>query len=401
MPWPFDNAVAAYEQGDYATALRLYRRLADQGKPDAQYNLGVMYTKGQGVPQNHAEAVKWYRRAADQGFARAQYNLGLMYANGQGLTQDDVQAVKWYRLAANQGDADAQVNLGRLRGEGLIMDEEDKVQHAPTEEAFGGYGLSSHRTFEFEVSDLQIGRSWDRKPSITDRPLWAPEFISSISGKAVSEDHVRVIGRDGSVKDFDFSLQVDTNAKETWESINGIYSFLANIDSPKNKPEYIGLMKHISERLDENPPTAALGNSEADWELGIKASWYISCQVPPEIFSKIEYEILANTVKSISIGVRWEAGLLFDIHAPPSFPNIWGLFCLNGSPHTLHGHVSYIAFSPTNFVKTKPKEPRDDMPPPPPPAPVAAVAPVVFTVPKSAIAALWVIALATALYLFK
>jgi len=82
MPWPLDDAVVAYKRGDYATALRLYRRLADQGKPSAQHNLGVMYAKGEGVPQNHAEAVKWYRRAADQGFARAQYNLGLMYANG-------------------------------------------------------------------------------------------------------------------------------------------------------------------------------------------------------------------------------------------------------------------------------------------------------------------------------
>ena len=42
MPWPLDDAVAAHERGDYATALRLYRRLADQGKPSAQYNLGVM-----------------------------------------------------------------------------------------------------------------------------------------------------------------------------------------------------------------------------------------------------------------------------------------------------------------------------------------------------------------------
>ena len=105
--------------------------------------------------------------------------------------------MKWYRLAANQGYADAQVNLGRLRGEGLIMDEADKVQRAPIEEAFGGYGLAT-RTFKFEVNDLQIGRTWDRKPSITDRPLWAPEFITSISGKAVSEDRVGVIGRDGS-----------------------------------------------------------------------------------------------------------------------------------------------------------------------------------------------------------
>ena len=168
-----------------------------------------------------------------------------MYANGQGLTQDNAEAVKWYRLAANQGYADAQVNLGRLRGEGLIMDDADKVQHAPIEEAFGGYGLAI-RTFWFDVNDISIVRVWDQKSSITYRP----EFISSVNGKAVSEDRVGFIGRDGSVKDFDFTLQVDTNAKESWESLRSFYSLgMALGDQSKYNPEYIGLMKHISERI--------------------------------------------------------------------------------------------------------------------------------------------------------
>ena len=49
-----------------------------------------MYTKGEGVPENDTEAVKWYRMAAEQGIASAQYNLGVMYANGQGVPQDYV-----------------------------------------------------------------------------------------------------------------------------------------------------------------------------------------------------------------------------------------------------------------------------------------------------------------------
>ena len=111
---PFDDALAAAKRGDYATAFRLWRPLADQGDADAQSNLGVMYANGQGVPQNHAEAVKWFRLAADQGYANAQYNLGLMYDNGQGVTQNHAEAVKWYRLAADQGYANAQYNLGLI-----------------------------------------------------------------------------------------------------------------------------------------------------------------------------------------------------------------------------------------------------------------------------------------------
>ena len=73
--------------------------------PPAQYNLGFMYTNGEGVPRDNAEAVRWYRLAAEQGYAKAQLNLGGMYALGRGLPQDDAEAVRWFRLAADQGYA--------------------------------------------------------------------------------------------------------------------------------------------------------------------------------------------------------------------------------------------------------------------------------------------------------
>ena len=76
-------------------------RLAEQGDAKAQYNLGVMYRKGHGVPQNDAEAVKWYRKSAEQGDAHAQFNLGFMYNNGKGVPQNDAEAAKWYRKAAD------------------------------------------------------------------------------------------------------------------------------------------------------------------------------------------------------------------------------------------------------------------------------------------------------------
>jgi hypothetical protein len=100
----FDVGVKAHERGDYATALRIFRQLADQGYALAQNNLGVMYDKGRGVKQDYAEAVRWYRKAADQGIARAQSNLGTMYHLGTGVKQDVVQAHMWYYLAAAQGN---------------------------------------------------------------------------------------------------------------------------------------------------------------------------------------------------------------------------------------------------------------------------------------------------------
>ena len=64
----FQKGSAAYQSGDYATALHEWTPLAKQGDADAQYNLGIMYDKGQGVPQNYKTAVKWWKRAAEQGF---------------------------------------------------------------------------------------------------------------------------------------------------------------------------------------------------------------------------------------------------------------------------------------------------------------------------------------------
>ncbi len=62
----WDEATAAYQRGDYVTAIRELRPLAEQGVAEAQFNLGNMYDKGRGVPQDYAEAVQWYRKAAEQ-----------------------------------------------------------------------------------------------------------------------------------------------------------------------------------------------------------------------------------------------------------------------------------------------------------------------------------------------
>lgn len=89
---PLDDAQAAYGRNDYATALTLFKPLAEQGDPSAQFQLGVMYGNGQGVRRDYAEAEKWYRRAANQGNAQAQNSLGFVYTNGQGVERNYLDA---------------------------------------------------------------------------------------------------------------------------------------------------------------------------------------------------------------------------------------------------------------------------------------------------------------------
>ena len=173
------KGLAAWNSGDYATALRELKPLAEQGHVSAQNNLGAMYGTGRGAPQDNTTAVKWYRLAAEQGFAPAQdkieelqrkiseqkpsstltaeksappttkgnywkgqvayrnqdyatalreweplanqgnanalFNLGVMYQYGQGVPQNYKTAIKWFRLAAKQGHPRAQVHVEFLR----------------------------------------------------------------------------------------------------------------------------------------------------------------------------------------------------------------------------------------------------------------------------------------------
>ena len=100
------------------------KRKAKQGSADAQYNLGVLYANGHGVPQGYGTARQWYEKAAAQGHASAQYNLGVLYEKGQGVPQDYGTARRWWEQAAAKGDAMAQTNLGALyaNGQGVPQD---------------------------------------------------------------------------------------------------------------------------------------------------------------------------------------------------------------------------------------------------------------------------------------
>jgi TPR repeat protein len=129
-----------YQKEDYNEALKWHRMAADQGNADAQYNLGTMYSEGNGVAKNALEAGRWYRKAAEQGHekaktetrvindvnkfetalaaaeqgdAKAQYDLGYMYDRGNSVvSRNHDEAREWYLKAARQGEVQAQFQLG-------------------------------------------------------------------------------------------------------------------------------------------------------------------------------------------------------------------------------------------------------------------------------------------------
>ena len=140
----FDDGVVAYERSDYATLLRpsrlataqgdaeaakWYQMAAEQGDSGAQYNLGVMYRDGRGVPQDYAEAGEWFLKAAEQGIAAAQFNIGVMYAGGEGVPQNHTEAVEWFYLVAEQGYGSAQFTLGLMYGIGKGVPKDNVPVH--------------------------------------------------------------------------------------------------------------------------------------------------------------------------------------------------------------------------------------------------------------------------------
>ena len=111
----YEHAMARLYNGDGVAnpdEEKWFRKAAEQGDANAQFNLGICYYDGKGVAKNPAEAVKWFRKAAEQGDARAQVQLGVCYEGGAGVTRNHFEAVKWYRKAADQGYAYAQYQLG-------------------------------------------------------------------------------------------------------------------------------------------------------------------------------------------------------------------------------------------------------------------------------------------------
>ena len=99
--------IAPWVLGQAPDTITEIRRRAEQGHATAQFNLGLRYAVGRGVPLDDTEAVRWYRLAAEQGVAIAQFNLGLMYGNGEGVLKDSVLAHMWLNIAGANGNAAA------------------------------------------------------------------------------------------------------------------------------------------------------------------------------------------------------------------------------------------------------------------------------------------------------
>jgi uncharacterized protein len=103
----FRRGLSAFNTGDYAAALEIWRPLAERDEPRSEAGIGFMYHRGLGVAVDDREAAIWLGRAAEQGQAEGQLMLGILFYYGRGVVQSYVQAYAWCELAENNGNGDA------------------------------------------------------------------------------------------------------------------------------------------------------------------------------------------------------------------------------------------------------------------------------------------------------
>lgn len=130
---PLDDALKAYDSGNYKQAATKLKPLAESGDSVAQLKLGLMYYFGNGVEENEGQAIAWLKKSAAQGNLDAMYQLGNAYTFGsethKSAADPDLEAVKWYFEAARAGHRDAQYALGLmfLAGKGVVQSQEEGV----------------------------------------------------------------------------------------------------------------------------------------------------------------------------------------------------------------------------------------------------------------------------------
>lgn len=169
--------------------INLVQQRAEKGNDNAQYQLALAYSAGQGLQRNDLQAIYWYEQAAKQGNVKAQYSLALMLEHGQAPKPDHQKAAALYMKAAKQGHVAAQYSLGMmyLDGKGL---EQDSIK------AWTWLALAAENGFEsvdkvrdmvatrLSPSDLtQAGEAFVQLKNKLPEPRPASLMVVAVAGK--------------------------------------------------------------------------------------------------------------------------------------------------------------------------------------------------------------------------
>ncbi|MBT5106360.1 MAG: sel1 repeat family protein [Porticoccaceae bacterium] len=178
---PFEAGLSALDREHYATAMRAWLKLANEGAAEAQNNIGHLYEQGFGVSQNYTEAMNWYRKAADQGLAEAQHNMGMLYYHGYGVAENQRTAASWFKRAALQDLVDAEYMLGLAYHEGKGVE----LNYQLAKHWFKKAALKAYGNAQFMYAFmLQAGAAGKSKPF--EALIWSE--VARLNGQPSTSD---------------------------------------------------------------------------------------------------------------------------------------------------------------------------------------------------------------------
>lgn len=156
----FQAGVEAARQGDYDTAYQIWSTLAEGGDPASQFNLAMMYVRGESLERDLSMAAQWFRKAAEQDQVSAQARLGALYAHGQGVQQDFGKAAKWLFKAARANHGPGQYDLAVLYANGSGVGQDySEAYYWFTMSAINGFtpAQEAQKTLRQMLPPVQIG----------------------------------------------------------------------------------------------------------------------------------------------------------------------------------------------------------------------------------------------------
>ncbi len=145
-----------YERGqgvaaDSGKAIHWYEMAAGQGNRKAMHNLAVAYASGSAAKRNMTESARWFTKAAALGLSDSQFNLAVLYERGEGVPQSLTDAYKWYAIAAATGDAEAKARMAVLETQ---LNAADKAAAGKTAASFHASPLNRSANVPPEPADL-------------------------------------------------------------------------------------------------------------------------------------------------------------------------------------------------------------------------------------------------------
>lgn len=209
---------------DFNKAAELFEKSAIQGLPGAQYNLGRLYQMGRGVPKDDAMAASWTRRAAEGGDAMAQYSLGFMFANGVGVERNPELAALWISKAADQGLPIAQQAIERLQSimQEMQAETEPISAESMSANAPANDGNQDIRTPDGE-SDSEGVKQREDEPAQTGQ-------------NRASGDHPKARGNDPEISEMEQSSQSFLKDRRIWMVLAGVLVLLGTYWLLRTRP---------------------------------------------------------------------------------------------------------------------------------------------------------------------